>query len=384
MTDVETIELRPEGQSPRPRLALIVAMTVIAVVAGGFLVTRKSLVASPVSVATEFMDALAEHDGDTALELFSPDGTFDDKYPSNLPIVAEWDRAVGWLETNQGCEEISTSAAGTLVACPFIRQTDWILALGLEPVTNNIYEILVAKGQIQSVVETDNGEVSRDGMIEASVTFQSWVRASHPDDYATMYGSGGQWLIDPAAIALYEKYTDEFVSYMASPESVARAFMGALNTHDGNAALELLAEDARYKGLSPLSDLPLALDLDRAIGEHFTIQGCEEVSTDANGTLVDCRFIVESDVSRALGIEPVSVIYTIRVDEGHIQTVDATCCEDVPGVEDPWITFRNWVKENHPDDMATMYFGEGGAHLNPESIALFEQYTDEFVASLEA
>lgn len=170
---------------------------------------------------------------------------------------------------------------------------------------------------------------------------------------------------------------------VASPESMGNAFMNALAEHDGDAALELLAEDARYKGLSPLSDLPLALDLDRAIGEDFTNQGCEEVSTDADGTLVDCRFILESDVPRALGIEPVSVIYTIRVDEGQIHTVDRTCCEDVPGVEDSWITFRNWVKENHPDDMATMYIGEGGAHYNPESIALFEQYTEEFVASLE-
>jgi hypothetical protein len=170
-------------------------------------------------------------------------------------------------------------------------------------------------------------------------------------------------------------------SGVASPESIGDAFMTALADHDGDAALELLAEDARYKGLSPLSDLPLALDLDRAIGEEITNQGCEEVPTDGDGTLVDCRFMVDGDIPRALGIEPTSVIYTIRVDEGQIQAVDGTCCEDVPGVEDPWITFRNWVRDNHPDDMATMYNGEGGAHLKPESIALFEKNTDEFVAS---
>jgi hypothetical protein len=173
-------------------------------------------------------------------------------------------------------------------------------------------------------------------------------------------------------------------SQVASPESISDAFMNALADHDGDAALELLAEDATYKGLSPLSDLPLALDLDRATGVDFINQGCEEKPTDVNGTpLVDCPFTVEDDWTQALGIEPVSVIYTIWVDEGQVQTVDGTCCEDVPGVEDPWITFRNWVKENHPDDFETMYIGNGGARLEPESIALFDLYTDEFVGSLE-
>ncbi|MEX1133674.1 MAG: hypothetical protein WED83_02385 [Acidimicrobiia bacterium] len=212
MTDVETIELSPEGPSRRPRVALVVAMTVIALVALGILVNRESGVASPVSVATAYMDAQAEHDGKALWELFAPDTEGNLRGLAAWTSGTDWDRAVGWAEINQGCEEISTDSAGTLVACPFIRQTDWILALGLEPVTNNIYEILVAEGQIQSVVETDNGEISDDGMRVASAMFRSWVNANHPDDMATMYGSGGQWLNDPAAIALYEKYTDEFVA----------------------------------------------------------------------------------------------------------------------------------------------------------------------------
>ncbi len=216
MTDVETIELRPQGPSPRPRLAVVAAMTVIAVVATAFLVTRESGVASPVSVATAYMDAQADHDGKALWELFAPDTEGNLRGLASWTSGTDWDRAVGWAEMpHQGCEEISTDSAGTLVACPFIRQTDWILALGLEPVTNNIYEILVDEGQIQSVVETDNGEVSHDGMKAASAMFKVWVNANHPDAMATMYGSDGQWLNDPAAIALYEKYTDEFV---ASPE----------------------------------------------------------------------------------------------------------------------------------------------------------------------
>ncbi len=385
MTEVKVDQTKSEGPGRKPRLALGLAMAVVAVVAVGILVRTESGVASPVSVATAFMDANAEHDVDAMWELLAPDSEAKVAGLAAMTAAADWSRAVGWAEIgHQACEEKSNGPDGTVVACPFIRQTDWILALGLEPVTNNIYDILVVEGQIQSVVETDNGEPSSDGMMEASGTFRRWVVENHPDDIGTMY-EGDSWQNSPEAIALYEQYTDEFVAEMeiASPESIGDAFMNAYADHDGNAALELMAEDARYLGLSPLSNLPLALDLDGALGEDITNKGCEVISTDSSGTLVACPFTFEGDVPRALGIEPASVTYTIRVDEGQIQSVDRTCCEDAPGVEDAWVTFRDWVEENHPDDFETMYNGEGGAHLNPESIALYEQYTDAFVASLE-
>jgi hypothetical protein len=213
MTEVETIQPNREEPQRWPRVALGLAMGVIAVVALGILVNRESVVASPVSVATAYMDANSEYDVNGMWELLAPDSEAKLAGLAALTLANDWARAVGWAEINQGCEEISTDSTGTLVACPFIRQTDWILALGLKPVTNNIYEILVAEGQIQSVVETDNGDISGAGEIkEASAMFELWVTRNHPDDIATMYGSGGEWLNDPAAIALYEKYTDEFVA----------------------------------------------------------------------------------------------------------------------------------------------------------------------------
>ena len=85
-------------------------------------------------------------------------------------------------------------------------------------------------------------------------------------------------------------------SEVASSESIGDAFMDAYADHDGQAALALMAEDGRYKGLSPLSLLPLAFDLDGALGEDITNQGCDVKPTDSSGAVVDCRFIFEGDV----------------------------------------------------------------------------------------
>jgi hypothetical protein len=187
-------------------------MAVITVIALGILVNRESGVASPVSVANAFMAANSEYDANAVWVLLAPDSEAKLAGLAALASEADWERAVGWVEISEGCEQKSNGPDGTLVACPFIRETDWIRALGLEPVTNNIYEILVAEGQIQSVVETDNGETSTDGMFEAFRMFRAWVSRNHPDDGARMYGSGDQVLLDPDAIALYEQYTDEFVA----------------------------------------------------------------------------------------------------------------------------------------------------------------------------
>ena len=48
-------------------------MAVVAVAAVGILIRTESGVASPVSVATAFMDANSEHDVDAMWELFAPD-----------------------------------------------------------------------------------------------------------------------------------------------------------------------------------------------------------------------------------------------------------------------------------------------------------------------
>lgn len=208
MTDLKTDKTKVKGPGRWPRLALGLAIPVIAVVALVMLVNRDSgVVASPESVATAFMDAFARHDENAARELVAPDGTYDFDQ-NNPPGIFDWERAVGWEYINQGCEESSSGSDGTLVDCSVLQQNDWMRALVLEPEAGN-FEILVADRQIQAVTFTESTD---GGMSEAYGAFRAFIRENHPDDDATMFGPGDQFLRNPESIALFEQYTDEFAA----------------------------------------------------------------------------------------------------------------------------------------------------------------------------
>ena len=209
MTVTNTNNLKVEGPGRWRRLAPVLAIPVIVLVAILMLANRENEVASPVSVATAFMGATAEHDGKAAWELFAPDTE------ERLLGLADWtstydlDRAIGWDVINQGCEERSSGSDGTLVDCPYLFENDWMRALGIEPTAGNS-EFLVADGQIQSVTET--GQADESGIFEAYRAFRAFVRENHPDDDSTMFGPGDQFLRNPESIALFEQYTDEFAA----------------------------------------------------------------------------------------------------------------------------------------------------------------------------
>lgn len=218
MTDTKTDNGKVATPNRWPRLAILVAIPVVAVVAAVVLLTDKNgSVASPVSVATAFMNAIAEHDGNAARELFAPEGAYGGIELSDLPTVLDHDRAIGWDYVNQGCEERTTDSAGTLVVCPYLFENDWMRALSLEPASGS-YEILVTDDQIQSATEIGD---PNNGIGEAYRAFRTWVNTNHPDDVATMFGPGDEILRNTDSIPLYEQYTDEFVASASAPSITA-------------------------------------------------------------------------------------------------------------------------------------------------------------------
>ena len=162
-------------------------------------------------------------------------------------------------------------------------------------------------------------------------------------------------------------------------EAVALAYLDALASNDAEALHELVApaSDVDWNDQSGL------IDWRNASGVVITRLDCIERSTGPDGTLVDCPWIYGSDWHRALGFEPSSMQQVFLVKDGKIQE-ETSSSSDENEVARVWNEFRTWVAGNHGADLATMYDDvDGGAHLTPESIALWEQYTDEFVAEME-
>jgi hypothetical protein len=163
-------------------------------------------------------------------------------------------------------------------------------------------------------------------------------------------------------------------------EAVAASFMAAWVRGDGRAAASLFAAEGKFHGVEP-GMLATLHDWYRAVGWEIQGEGCELISP--MRTVVSCRYAFENELTRGLGIKPVTGSFRVFVEDGAISWV--TDQFDFVTYFDFWRTFMDWVLSTHPDDVQQMYGQSPGVSTYPlldqTSIALWEQYTDEFVAS---
>jgi hypothetical protein len=216
---------------------------------------------------------------------------------------------------------------------------------------------------------------------------RSWDMTELMTDEAQQVGRRPRWLVPVlatvvvlvAAIPLLLNNQNLVGGDRTPSEKVAYAFIDALIEHDGMAAEALFADNGLFDGMDP-SSLPMELAHKEAVGWVYTNHECGEVSGGAPGTTVRCDLLLQNELAEARGLEPVPGTYVITVDEGRIHS--ASLRYDFAMLVDVRDRFRFWIEANHPDDIEAMYNGEGGARLDPESIALWEQHVDEYVAEL--
>lgn len=165
---------------------------------------------------------------------------------------------------------------------------------------------------------------------------------------------------------------------VASPEAVANAYMEARENLDAEAAQALFAPDATVNDEGyDLSEMPALFDWYRALNWNWTRGECAEASSGERGILVQCSNEFESDWTRTLEHAPISADIQILVSEGAITSLTSGLDVEFGGV---WDAFFLWIEENHPDDIDQMY-GSAGPLLDDDSIALWDQHTEEFVGS---
>ena len=169
---------------------------------------------------------------------------------------------------------------------------------------------------------------------------------------------------------------------VAGPVGIAEAYMVAMNEHDVDTVLSLLADDAVVESdwdQTNLGDLPARIEFERILGSTYDSDTCIEVEPGA----VHCPYSGTNHLSRALGVAPSAPVNRIEF------TIEDRMIEHVVIIEDEGITagvaeviapFENWVRENHPADYAATF---GPPLWRAEPMALWEKYVPEFVASLE-
>lgn len=212
MTDLKTVD---SNDASRPRRAwLVPALAGLAVVVGLAVVPAWDRgPASPQEVADAYMEARQDLDTKAITGLFAPDATVleDDFDLSEMPALIEFWRATGWDWTPTGCTEIVSGPAFNTFTCGYEFENDWTRVLDHPPVTGAITLVIGGEEISQITSLTSYIDVSQLNDVWGAVI--DWMTANHPDDTRTMYTDDmSHPELDPAAIALWERYTDEYVA----------------------------------------------------------------------------------------------------------------------------------------------------------------------------
>jgi hypothetical protein len=154
---------------------------------------------------------------------------------------------------------------------------------------------------------------------------------------------------------------------------------------DAETAVALLAADVQEYGVPiDVQELAAFRSWKDAIGRFSTVTECTESRTES-AVAVSCAYTYEDALSEALGVGPFDGSrWDLVIVGGQIQVAeevwDGTDYKLQAGN-----VFRQWLSNNHPDDMRAMIDFDSALSsmlTTPESIALWEKHTQEFIASL--
>jgi hypothetical protein len=181
--------------------------------------------------------------------------------------------------------------------------------------------------------------------------------------------------------SVVEPTTGTTVVEGADTSAIAESFAQARSDGDVDAVMALLAEDASVDtgpAAAP-SDIPAEMRWQQATGLTFTFGRCEPVGvpTDGRNASSSCFVTWTGSVATSLGYGADTFEYAIDVFDDRI--VSAALVDLGGYQETTWRPFRDWMLQQHPGDMATMYAPDGHAVLTDESIDLWRLRTTEFV-----
>ncbi len=158
-----------------------------------------------------------------------------------------------------------------------------------------------------------------------------------------------------------------------------------------------------------LGAMPDELAWQEAVGWSMEVEGCEGSHHEVGGSTVRCDVSHSNSISEALGEGPHEGAYFMKVlhagDEKGLTPINETTVTESLQISFPvleftistWRPFVAWLETNHPEDVSLMFAsevqsgdvelmlaaGEREPSLSEESIALWSQYTTEFVAEMD-
>jgi len=174
--------------------------------------------ATPLDLATAFIDARNGYDGEAVALLFEEGAEIEGELVSRVdqyPQVAAFEQATGWEYRLISCAPQPSATETIHLDCEYQWENDWTGALGLDPIDGNSLTFRITNGRFQTLTNTFRLE----GFEEPWNEFMGWVEQNHPEDVPRMVDQESfpglllaPPLLDETAIELWESRTREFVA----------------------------------------------------------------------------------------------------------------------------------------------------------------------------
>ena len=177
---------------------------------------------------------------------------------------------------------------------------------------------------------------------------------------------------------------DNFDALTQDAVRTTEAFLGARQRFDSDAALALVADDAIVSVGPADSKAALAPEMEwqEATGLVVEPDRCEVLTTtpQSDGAVaVRCTAVVTSPIAATQGdADGVVFSYEATVRDDAITSIELVDLGAYSTVV--WEPFEGWVSQSRPESHSIMYLDGGSSvALSDESIALWRQYTTEYV-----
>jgi hypothetical protein len=197
-------------------MATAISLVVVACTSGsgdGQDATSGEPSASPVEVATGFVEAFGAFDADKAIGYLADDahlaGLNGVEGQAEFRLLLSLLQAQGYEQMGTTCEQTDSSASGTEVHCTFDFHAIRSDEIGRGPYTGSYFDLTVSDGKIaQPSLYWETKEFSK----YLWEPFATWVSETYPKDGAVMYNAAyTDFLLSEESIRLWEQHTREYV-----------------------------------------------------------------------------------------------------------------------------------------------------------------------------
>ena len=165
-----------------------------------------------------------------------------------------------------------------------------------------------------------------------------------------------------------------------TPVGIAEQFMAALNEHDADSILALMADDGVF-GDREDNDRG-EIRQEEVLGWTYHVEECVDRDPESSGGVshVGCTFAFSNDITRATGTGPYpGNSYHLWVEDGRITVAQSSDPSTDLFEDQALVLFWEWMLENHPGEFENMFWD----YTDEENLAKWEQFLPEFVAAIE-